>query len=368
MTPAANVQIESRAKSRWRMQPILPIDRWSTKQYSLLSLLAIAHRERIELAPLLDALAQENRGRYRAILTKLSTRLRRNNSLIAALEQTPYALSEHCVLAIRYGMQTGSLHEVFSQLMETERPKRNLATERLRAMTMYWAILTFILIAILTFLSLRVSPSIAKIFQEIDFAEPAPLKRLNHFCNLVWNNIFVVLLAAALLMWVFGSRRSREFLRRNFWPSFPDSFLQSRWIAQHRLMRLLAVGVGAGRPLNALLSTLAKYHYDRAIRHRLLYCRNEVDHGVEPWKSLHSVGLLSEPETALLQHTRSNDDCRWALMQLADHHESRLRDRSLTIVTVLHPIGILFFGAITLWIVFVYMGALTSLIYLHSRG
>ena len=72
------------------------------------------------------------------------------------------------------------------------------------------------------------------------------------------------------------------------------------WRSAEVLQRLGAVTAG-GRPLPSALSTLARYHFDPAIRHKLLFARNEVEQGADLWQSLATVRLVNPAEATVME-------------------------------------------------------------------
>ena len=53
-------------------------------------------------------------------------------------------------------------------------------------------------------------------------------------------------------------------------------------------------------------STLARYHFDPAIRNKLLFVRNEVEQGADTWQSMATVGLLSTSEVLIASDQLGN--------------------------------------------------------------
>ena len=84
--------------SSWRMVRVWIGDRREAIGLSLLRLAAIAHRERLDLAPLVRNLSLEHRGSSRRRLNSLATRLNAGSTLVDALEQSQELLSDEQVL------------------------------------------------------------------------------------------------------------------------------------------------------------------------------------------------------------------------------------------------------------------------------
>jgi hypothetical protein len=55
----------------WRLSPLLPLELNQDRQFSLLSILAVAHSQQIPLVPLLKAFATEHRFWFRHALFHL---------------------------------------------------------------------------------------------------------------------------------------------------------------------------------------------------------------------------------------------------------------------------------------------------------
>ena len=82
------------------------------------------------------------------------------------------------------------------------------------------------------------------------------------------------------------------------------------------VLQLLGVAIQTGRPLAGTLSTLARYHFDPAMRQKLLLARNEVEQGADVWQSLIEAGLLTHPEAHLLNTGERLGNQTWTMTQL----------------------------------------------------
>ncbi len=114
----------------WYTQPWWGGDTLLVRQYTLLRVLAVGNRERLDIVPLIFCLASEHHGYYRRLLTMLATRIQGGSSLVAALEQTPDALSDEDVLALRLASESGTWAQTFNELLELR--QEDLRVARLR--------------------------------------------------------------------------------------------------------------------------------------------------------------------------------------------------------------------------------------------
>ena len=353
------VRFWKKAGPTWYLSTWWPGESLNCMQYSLLSLLAVAHEERLDPKPLIAALADEHRGRYRRRLRLLAKRLDSKTTIVPALEKTPYALSDSVVLSLRFGSQSGTLAPTYKQLIETEKPQVDESRTSQSNARGYSVVLIGTMALILTFFMFFIFPTIKKMFDEFELKLPIAFKSVAMFVELVSSSLLLVVLAFFALGWLVWSYRSRRFFRRQV----ADRVLgRTSLLRSSQLLRMLSVAVEAGRPLAGSLSTLAKYHFDKNIRQRLLSARNEVEQGVPAWTSLVDAKIISPEEFQALSASSSNRDQSWTLRQLATVKQSISNQRVLVRTAFIQPIVILIFASVVLWICFSFLSVLANLV------
>ena len=178
-------------------------------------------------------------------------------------------------------------------------------------------------------------------------------------CDILADYAPLWILAAVIVAWLVWSLPSRRFFRR---------FVATRWvrgIAQTRsaeILQLLSQAVEAGRPLPAAISTLARYHFDKSVREKLLFARNEIEQGADVWTSLTESRLLTPQEASALANSSSSRSRVWAMRRLADWKQNTVIRRNENVVALVQPIMTLFFAAIVLLIGTAIFGVLTQMI------
>ncbi len=337
----------TKAGPKWYLSTWWPGETLRSKQYSLLSLLAVAQTERLDPKPLIHALADEHRGRYRRRLRLLAQRIDGLATLVPALEKTPDSLSEGVVLAIRFGSQSGTLRMTYQYLMETEKPRVAFPKTMRSNYMAYWLVLAGTIMFLFTFLMFFISPTLRKISQEFEMPLPITFRYLQIFWEIVSNNLLWLCLVAVAIGWIFRSSTFQRFFRRQV----ADRLLSRSSLSRSaQLFRMLSVAVEAGKPLSGSLSTLAKYHFDKKMRQRLLLARNEVEQGVQAWSSLSDAKIISPAEFEALNDAPSNRVQSWTLQRLANIKQEMADQRVATRTAFLHPIAILVFASIVLFI------------------
>lgn len=346
--------------TRWRASTWWPSDTSGSMQASLIQLLALAHRERLDAAPLVANLAEEHRGRYRRRLRRLAKCLAEGTSAVDALEQTPEALTDEDVLAIRFGTQTGTLDATYQSLLADSQADDDRASTTLRQ-TIVYSILTLIVLGLaISFLLTFIFPTLRMIHDEFGLVEKHPFYRV-FLVMTDWlaRHTQLLLLTIVIVAFLFWSIPSRRFLRRVLADRLTRGIAQSR---SGQLLQLLSIAVEAGRPIPAAISTLARYHFDPCIRQKLLFARNEIEQGTDAWESLVEAGLLSREESVAIATASSTPSRAWTIEQLARRKSDQFSQRRGTRMQWLQPLVTFAFAAIVLIVAGAMIGYLAQMV------
>ena len=333
-------------------------DKLAIHQQALLRLLAVAHREQLETAPLVHCLADEHRGRYRWRLRRLAKHLDAGTPLVEALEQTPDALDDDTVLALRFGSQSGALQATFESLLPENQISSNLNKSN-RHVWAYWIILSISIGLMLLFLMAVIAPTFKQMFQEFGLALPAPLQVLIAICNALANYAAFWILGLITICGLLWSSAARRFFRRTIAPLVMQPLALKRTA---ELLKLLALSVEAGRPMTGALSTLARYHFDGRVRQRLLFARNEIEQGVDSWNCLAEANILTPQQAYALASAPSNQIRAWTLRQFASTKVNSAERRLNIGLALAQPIVVLLFAAIVLFIFISFFSVLLTMI------
>ena len=215
---------------------------------------------------------------------------------MSALEQTPDALSDEDVLALRLAGESGTWSQTFNELLKVRLEDQMATRMRPTNSVSYWLVVLLMGYLLFTLLMTVVAPTFKALGNEMGLRPPDSflnLLRLADSRNLGW----IMLLTIVLVMWVTWFRAPRRFLQRQVAPKLLPPVAQQQIV---ELYRLLAVAVEAGRPITGALSTLARYHFNPRLRHRLLFARNEVEQGTDVWQGLAASRLLNSAEADAL--------------------------------------------------------------------
>jgi len=300
---------------------------WPTsagQRFGLLRMIAFAAEERIPLAPLLRAWGDDESGLQQYRLRRLVALLDQGLSIADAVEQVPGILSDEDVLAIRFDAQTGTVTQATRDRLTQRSQADAEKSPRLRSTIYYlWAVL-LLGSPIVAFMQIKIVPAFRQIFQEFALDLPPVTERFLTISSLFTQWLPAILLIAVLLSFIY-TWRGRE-LRRAVASRLSPLNIRYRV----NLLHLVSIALNAGRPVSGAISTLARYHFDPSIRHKLLFVRNEMEQGADPWESMREVDLLSKADVRALLLAEPIGNRSWVLRQLAcakNRGASRLLDR-----------------------------------------
>jgi type IV pilus assembly protein PilC len=287
-------------------------------------MIAVSSEERIPLAPLLKAWQSDERGAQQYRLSRLVNLLDLGVPTADAVEQVPGVLNDEDILAIRFDSQNGTVtHAIRNRLTQPEQLEAE-RSPRVRSTIYYFWVMILLGTPIVAFVQIKIIPAFRQIFQEFSLSLPPVTENYLAISNLLTQWLPAILLIAVVLSFVFAwpGRGARRAIVRLFSP------LRVRYRAN--LLRLIGIAINAGRPVSSAVSTLARYHYDSTIRHKLLFVRNEIEQGADPWDSMRDVELLSSADVRALQLADRIDNRSWVLNQLASakvRHSSQWLNR-----------------------------------------
>lgn len=320
--------------------------RTSTAQRkAVLRLIAVATEERLSLAPLLRAWAADEQGPQSGRVERLADLIERGVALPDAVEQVPGVVSDEDVLTIRFGSQAGVLSRAIRESLGQGDLYSPRLTADLRRALVYFVLMTVIGLTIFAFIQLKITPVMFKMVNEFSTSPVVPLRWTQWAGNALAGYWWLPVLLVLLAIWAAVSTRGGRFVRQ----SLMNRLLRPLrdWQAAEIVQRL-SVATGAGRPVPASISTLARYHFDPSTRHKLLFVRNEVELGADVWESMASVQLLTQPEAAVLESANRLENRAWALAQVARAKKRRVTRRLERLSALVLPSLVILAGGLVL--------------------
>jgi type II secretory pathway component PulF len=330
------------------------------QQKSLLRLIAVAVEENLPLSPLVAAWAEDESFSQGHRVRRLAELLGTGTPLPDAVEEVRGVLSDEDILAIRFGTQSGALAAALRERLNEPGPLAANISPRMRQTMFYLGSMLVLGTIIVAFVQIKVVPAFHKIVEDFDTPLPETLRWSSELSEWMATYWYLCLLAVMAVCWLIfaswpGRRLRRTVLTRLIRPL--------RELHTADVLEKLSVSIDAGRPIAGALSTLARYHFDPTLRHQLLYVRNEVEQGADVWQSMEAIGLLSPPETRVLESAESIGNRPWALLQIAQVKKRRTMRRLGRLSELAMPAVVLVFGGYVLIQALGVFGFLSQVIY-----
>ncbi len=321
----------------------------SVSDRALVRTLAFAHHSRLPAAAEVGHLATEFRGKTAERMRYFSALLASGTALPDALDLTPGVLPANARLAIRLASETGTLNEVYAALLDARGQEPvtssygpgSLGSEFIRT----WLGFAFCWF-ILAFLGYFILPTFAKMFDEFGLDLPVITQSL-----MALNVVVGWLVLGGLIFWLAVGVVQ-------FWLAQelnPQWFKPWRWHqrfvpAPISLLPLLAIVVGAGRPLAAGVATLARFHPVPKLRERLYSALARIEAGTPGWQALSSEQLITSKEAQALAVAGSGDVQAWLLWWLGDQRFERQLTRRGLFTQAVALFSLLLLAVVVLWV------------------
>ena len=257
-------------------------------------------------------------------------------------------LPDEALLAVRVGYETGSLSESLTRISRVDEDLDLLVRsvyEKMLYLLWIWAWMVTVLI----YFMVKLIPVILRIFSEFELRVPRATQTLIDICNftsqfwIVGVPVLLALLCAAGL----GMLHYVNLLPRGT-PVVHQ--LSRRWDAA-LVMRVLAMAVHHGWPMNKTIWLLSRIFPNPPVRSLLMSAAQRIDNGENWCDSLLNVGLLTPPDSTVLRAASRVGNLEWALDEMADSSIRRLVYRLRLGLNMVFPLTLLLFGIIIAYIV-----------------
>ncbi|MCA9182035.1 MAG: hypothetical protein KDA51_11300, partial [Planctomycetales bacterium] len=220
-------------------------------------------------------------------------------------------------------------------------------------------VLTIVFSLLIAMMMTFISPTFKKMFDDFGLRLPAAFVQLISTTSWIAAYLPLLMLLGLLALGLIWFVRPIRHLRRWF---ELRPLRASAQLQRAHLLRMFAQASEAGRPLPSSLSTLARYHFSRNTRVKLLVARNEIELGAEPWGTLAASHLINSNEALSLSGASSPRLRIWIMRRLAIQKEQVVYDRRAMLAMLVHPAVVLFFGVIVAWVAVSFFSILVSMI------
>jgi type II secretory pathway component PulF len=344
--------------SPWRVISLRKRDDFAIIQLFVLRTLKTALDCNESIPDMLTTAAFELRGGARRDLLKLVQQVQSVGSLATACEQFPSLLDEETVLAIRIGEQLEILPDALTDLIEVQSNRVLAKNYHPESSKLYWMSFSFVYLFCWSLLMFFIAPTMKRMLAEFDIGSPLLTRlmfRVSDIAAMYWP---IILIVAVLLAISCISPRTERWMLSLFGFFRPLRLFQS---PSGITKQLLSVALRKQKSLHRALSTMAKYHFHRLTRQRLLVARNDMELGTDCWQAIESSRVLSSKEIKFLSEQKDEQLQAYFLEQLAIE-DWRQRERMISFRSLLiNPLLTLLFGG---FVALFSIGFFSALVYL----
>lgn len=324
----------------------------SMQQGSLLWVLATAVQNEQPLAPVVDAFAEDARGRWQGQLWALAELLNVGTPLADALDQLPGILPSRSILAISIGADAGSLKVALREeatRFATELGGEGQQYDGFVSYLWYPCILALVMLQIVGFVMYFIIPKFKKIYEGFDVELPGITVALIEFSDVVVMYWYLFVLLGIGLLGVAAVRADDEGLLSRG----PFSWLAGSRLRQAipDILRHLSVFIEVGRPLPGAILKLMEFHPSASVRRCLNEAESALQQGQDCCHALLAGRLINPAQAVFLESAQRAGNLPWALRETADTIERRQRQRLAILMEFLRPAMLLCFGAMVAFVV-----------------
>jgi len=321
------------------------VERRASQQRSMCTLLALTMERGLPLESS-QRLAESAAGTSVGLaMARLLDALRRGTPLTAAIRQHPSALPPTAIAYVAAGRSLQAEAAALKELSVSDASGLRAIWQACVDRLAYLGTVLVLMVAILTFVMIKIVPEFHKIFEEFELELP----RLTHYAVEV-SRFTVNYLAAPLVAFVAFSMLALLVVGLLSLFGVPVLRPVADWVFRGRrtgdVLRILALATEHRQPLATVMERLGHVYPSPRMRTRLKPAAAAIAAGADWRDALRDARLIGDAERALLTSAEPAGNLPWVLRSIAGRREKRAVFRLAGLVQVLFPCVILALGAV----------------------
>ena len=308
----------------------------------------------LELEDSLHSTAQsiENK-KLKMIILSIHTKIVEGYSFSAGLNQFPKAFPQVFRASVQAGEEAGFMSNVLSHLADYLEAQQRMR-QKIAQILIYPTILSFVALAIVSFLLIYVAPKILTIFEESQTKLPFVTQALMVISDFLASEGWIVLLALIGLIIGFRVLMQKETFKARFQSlvlKVPFIGKMIRLIQTGRFLRTLSILVKARVPILHAVQVSADLVSILPIREKLMVAKDYIKKGSSIYLSLKETGYFAPTSLQFISSGEATGDLEAMLLAAAENLERHIQFTIDTVLTLFEPLLILIMGLVVLFIV-----------------
>lgn len=307
--------------------------------------------------PLVKALTalieQLEKSPLKRVIIKVRDEVNAGMSLADSLAFYPRVFSELYVNMIRAGEAAGALEVVLERLADlTEKNLKMI--NKIRSIMIYPIVVAVIGIAVVTFLLVKVVPTIISVFSETQQALPLPtvvLLNISGFIRNYWWGIIAILAGLFLLFSFWKKGKTGRYWVDRIKLHLPLVGLLIRKMAVVRFSRTLSTLLASGTPLLKSLDIVKNIVGNQIIAAAIEAAKLAIKGGKSISEPFRKSRVFPPIVVHMIAVGETSGSLEKMLSKVADAYEDEVETTVSTLTSVLEPIMIVLMGGVVGFIV-----------------
>ncbi len=291
---------------------------------------------------------QQKDMQLKGILTKIREGIESGSSLSDSLKKFPRVFNDLYVSLVESGEKGGVLDRVFKRLAVYFEKILKLK-RKIKGAMIYPIIVLAVAIGVIVILMTFVIPVFANLFASVGAKLPALTRDVISFSDFMREYIFYILIAFAVLVFLFKTYGKRESGRRNIDKLFlkiPVIGNLLKKVAIARFARTLSTMVESGVPILAGLGIVSKTSGNKIIEEALLQTKEDVSSGSPLSSALNKTKLFPPLVIQMVIVGEKTGNLDAMLNKVADYYDEEVDNAVNNLTQMLEPALIVFLGIV----------------------
>lgn len=311
-------------------------------------------RAGLPLIEVIDILAEQvEKKAFRDILREIERDIEGGSSLTEAIQKHPKVFSPFFISMIKAGEASGMLDTILDQVA-LYLEKLVSIQRKIKAATMYPAVVSSVALFITTFLLVKVVPVFENIFIDLGGELPLPTQITVGLSNLVkenWLVVGLILGGCCIGLWQWGKTktgRAKIDAAKLKIPIFGPLILKA---AIAKFTRTLGTLIRAGVNILYALEIVAKTSGNAVIEEALYRTRTSIQGGESITKPLVDSQVFPPMVTRMIDVGERTGALESMLTKIADFYEDQVNASVAGLTSMIEPLLIVFLGVVVGFIV-----------------
>jgi len=309
--------------------------------------LAVMVKAGINIKDALEGIAsQEEKQKFRLIITDLKNQIEAGQSFSQALAEHPQVFSNLYINMVAAAEASGSLSSMLRKLTEYL-DREHETRSQIKGAMVYPIIIAVMAVAVVIFLLCFVLPRFAAVFAGKEDLLPLPTKILMASSAFMRGYWFVILPALAAAVWVFiyfvGTAVGRAWWDRTKL-ALPLVKTLCRNLYISRSLHTMGVLVQAGVPILNTIAITAQIAGNVLYRDMWLGVLSEIRQGKKIASSLGRYTLLPNNVVQMISSGEESGSMAEVLRDISEYYSRELKAAIKTVTSMIEPIMIVLMG------------------------